>query len=330
MSDAVSMRVNEHRAREPGRGRSARKPHHIPLLGWKDILLRVWSEVSEDRVSTVAAGTTFFLLLSLFPALAALVSLYGLIADPATISDHLSRMRGYVPAALIDMIGGELQRLIDKRTGTLSFGFISGLLLALWSANSGVRAIFDALNVAYGETEKRSFFQLLLISFVFTIGALCFFIALINVVILLPLLLKYLYLGPVGDLLMLALPALIMFSVAILGLAVLYRYGPSRAAPKWRWITPGSFAAGIIWLIGSVGFSYYLSNWGNYSATYGSLGAVIGVMMWIYLSLFVVLVGAELNAEIEHQTAVDTTTGPEQPLGSRGATMADSVGEARA
>jgi len=140
---------------------------------------------------------------------------------------------------------------------------------------------------------------------------------------------KFLSLGPVGDLLMLVLPAIIMFSVAILGLAVLYRYGPSRAAPKWRWITPGSLASGIMWLIGSVGFSWYLANWGNYSATYGSLGAVIGVMMWIYLSLFVVLVGAELNAEIEHQTAIDTTTGPERPMGSRGATMADSVGEAR-
>ena len=329
MEDSVSMRVNRHRAGERGRGREARQPHHIPLRGWRDILLRVWDEVSEDRVSTVAAGTTFFILLSLFPALAALVSLYGLVADPATISAHLSRLYGYVPAALLDMIGDELQRLVDKRTGTLSFGFVSGLMLALWSANSGVRAVFDALNVAYGETEKRGFFDLLLISFGFTVGALVFFIALVNIVFLIPLLLKFLSLGPIGDLLMLVLPALIMFSVAILGLAVLYRYGPSRAVPKWRWITPGSLASGIMWLIGSVGFSWYLANWGNYSATYGSLGAVIGVMMWIYLSLFVVLVGAELNAEIEHQTAIDTTTGPEQPMGSRGATMADSVGEAR-
>jgi membrane protein len=330
MSDAVSMRVDEHRASEPGRGRTAGKPHHIPLLGWKDILYRVWDEVSEDQVSTVAAGTTFFLLLSLFPALAALVSLYGLIADPITINEHIADMRGYVPAALIDLISGELQRLMEKRTGALSFGFISGLLFALWSANSGVRALFGALNVAYGETEKRGFFRLLLVSFAFTVGTLVFFIVLINIVIGIPLLVKFLYLGPLGGILITALPALLMFGVAIFGLAMLYRYGPSRATPKWRWITPGSLAAAILWLIGSVLFSWYLASWSDYSATYGSLGAVIGVMMWIYLSLWVVLVGAELNAEIEHQTARDTTIGPEKPLGSRGATMADTVGEARA
>lgn len=329
MSDAVSMRVNRHRSSQSGRGREADKPQHIPWLGWKDIIYRVKDEISEDRIGTVAAGTTFFILLALFPALAALVSLYGLIADPVTIGEHLAGMRGYIPQSMIDLIGGELQRLIGSRSGALSFGFALGLLLALWSANNGMKALFDALNVAYDEREKRGFFKLLLVSMAFTGGAILFFILLLNVVIGVPLIVKYLPLGPLGDMLIAILPALLLFGVAIFGLAVLYRYGPSRTVAKWRWITPGSVFAALIWLIGSSIFTWYLANWGNYSATYGSLGAAVGAMMWIYLSMWVVLVGAELNAEIEHQTARDTTVGPEKPLGSRGAFMADDVGEAR-
>lgn len=330
MNDAVSARVNEHRAGERGRGRAARRPHDIPWLGWKDILYRVKDETLQDRIGTIAAGTTFFILLSLFPALAALVSLYGLIADPATISNHLDLMRGYVPSAMIDLIGGELQRLVSNRESTLGFGFVVGILLTLWSANSGMKALFDALNVAYGETEKRGFFKLLLISLCFTLGGIVFFIVALNIVIGIPLMVKFLYLGPLGDVLVAALPALTMTGVAIFSLAALYRFGPSRTMPKWRWITPGSVAAAFIWLIGSALFSWYVANWGDYSATYGSLGAIVGVMMWIYLSMWIILVGAEFNAEIEHQTAEDTTTGPEKPLGLRGAAMADEVGEARA
>jgi membrane protein len=330
MSDAVSARVSELRSGEKGRGRAARQPHHIPWLGWKDILYRVVDEISQDRIGTIAAGTTFFILLSLFPALAALVSLYGLIADPATISTHLDLMRGYVPAGTIELIGGELQRLISKRESTLGAGFILGILLALWSANSGMKALFDALNVAYGETEKRGFFRLLFVSFAFTLGGIAFFILALNIVIGIPLVITFLHLGPLGDVVVAVLPAALMFGIAIVSLAVLYRHGPSRSVPKWRWITPGSAAAAFIWLIGSALFSWYVANWGDYSATYGSLGTIVGVMMWIYLSMWIVLVGAELNAEIEHQTAQDTTTGPEKPLGSRGAAMADEVGEARA
>ena len=329
MSDVVSMRVNKHRSSQKGRGREAEKPQHIPWLGWKDILYRVKDEISQDRIGTIAAGTTFFILLALFPALAALVSLYGLVADPVTIAEHLAIMRGYIPQGMIDLIGGELQRLISNRTGALGFGFVIGLLLALWSANNGMKALFDALNVAYDEAEKRGFFKLLFVSLAFTGGAIAFFIILLNVVIGVPLVVKLLPLGPLGDILVAILPALMLFGVAIFGLAVLYRYGPSRTVAKWRWITPGSAFAAVVWLIGSALFTWYLASWGNYSATYGSLGAVVGAMMWIYLSMWVVLVGAELNAEIEHQTAKDTTVGPDKPLGARGAFMADDVGEAR-
>lgn len=330
MGNTVSDRVNKLRASEHGRGRSARRPFQIPWLGWKDILLRLRDEILEDRVGTVAAGTAFFILLSLFPALAALVSLYGLIADPLTIGEHLADMRGYVPSAVIDLMAGELHRLISNRTSTLGLSFAGGVLLALWSANSGMRALFNALNVAYDETEKRSFFQLLLISLGFTLGLIVFFILLINLIVGVPLVVRFFQLGFIGEVLITVLPAISMFAVALIGLAVLYRYGPSRRIAKWSWITPGSVIASVIWLAVSVVFSWYLSNWADYSATYGSLGAIIGMMMWIYLSLWVVLVGAEINAEIEHQTAWDTTVGPAKALGLRGATMADDVGEARA
>jgi len=330
MSDAVSIRVNQHRSRENGRGRGARKPTHIPVRGWKDILYRVKDEISDDRVGTIAAGTTFFLLLALFPALGALVSLYGLGADPATIRSHINDVAGYVPASMLDLLSTQVESLIRTKSETLGFGFVSGLVIALWSANSGMKALFDALNVAYDEKEKRGFFKLLAVSMTFTLGALVVLVLVLNIIIGVPVVLKFLPLGPLGNLLLSVLPALVMFAVASFGIAVLYRYGPSRTYPQWRWITPGSLAAGIVWVIASALFSWYLSNFADYSATYGSLGAAIGAMMWIYISLWIVLVGAELNAEIEHQTAEDTTVGPERPLGARGASMADRVGEARA
>jgi membrane protein len=314
MSDAVSARVDEHRSAEKGRGRTADQPHDIPWLGWKDILYRLKDEISEDRVGTIAAGTTFFIILSLFPALAALVSLYGLIADPKTIGEHLAELNGYVPSAMIDLVGGELERLTSSREGALGIKFFIGIALTFWSANSGMKALFSALNVAYDEAEKRGFFKLLLVSFVFTLGGLVFLILLLNLVIGIPLIVRFLHLGLLGDILVAALPAILMFGVAIFGMAVLYRYGPSRTIPKWRWITPGSIMAAIFWVVGSALFSCYVANWSNYSATYGSLGAIVGIMMWIYLSMWIVLVGAELNAQIEHQTARDTTAGRKSPL----------------
>ncbi len=329
MDDAVLARVNEHRADEAGRGRAAAQPHHIPWLGWKDILFRLRDGIARDRIGTIAAGTTFFLLLSLVPSLAALVSLYGLVADPATIGDHLALLRGYVPPGLLDLVEGELHRLTANRSSTLGLGFAIGVLVALWSANSGMKALLDSLNVAYGEAEKRGFLKLLAVSISFTLGAIVFFMVALNLMIGVPLVIRFLPLGPIGDLLLAILPALVMFVAAVLGLAMLYRFGPSRAKAKWRWVTPGSLTAAVLWLIGSILFSWYVSSWSNYSATYGSLGTLIGVMMWIYLSMWVVLIGAELNAQIEHQTAQDTTLGPDRPLGERGAFMADHVGQAQ-
>jgi len=323
--ERVARRVQEHRAKQGGRGRDAEKPTQIPASGWKDVAKRLYGEINDDRIGSIAAGTTFFLLLALFPALAAMVSVYGLIADPASLESHLATLRGVVPGGALELIETELHRLVSQPSDGLGFGFALGLALALWSANSGVKALFDALNVAYDEDEKRGFIALNVASLTFTLAAIVFVILVVGVVAVLPNVLGYLPLGPFGKVLVAVLPPLVLFGVAIAGLAALYRYGPSRSRAKWSWITPGSIVAAVVWVIGSALFSWYVANFGSYNATYGSLGAVVGLMTWIYISMWIVLVGAELNSELEHQTARDTTTGPERPMGQRGAKMADQI-----
>ncbi len=323
--ERVAKRVQEHRAKQGDRGRDAEKPTQIPASGWKDVAKRLYGEINDDRIGSIAAGTTFFLLLALFPALAAMVSVYGLVADPASLEQHLAALRGVVPGGALELIETELRRLVSQPSDGLGFGFALGLAVALWSANSGVKALFDALNVAYDEDEKRGFIALNVASLTFTLAAIVFVVMVIGVVAVLPNVLGYLPLGPFAKVIVAVLPPLVLFAVAIAGLAALYRYGPSRSRAKWSWITPGSIVAAVVWVIGSALFSWYVANFGSYNATYGSLGAVVGLMTWIYISMWIVLVGAELNSELEHQTARDTTTGPERPMGQRGAKMADQV-----
>jgi len=313
---------------ERGRGRDANSPQHIPANGWLDIGWRMYTQFQDDRLLAVAAGVVFYVLLALFPAVAALVSLYGLFNDPGTINQQLSLLSGIMPASGIEIVREQVTRLTETSNHALSFGFLFGLGLALWSANAGMKAIIDALNVVYDEREKRSFVWLTLVAFAFTIGALVFVILAVGAIVVLPLVLAWIGLDTgAGQIISwLRWPGLLM--VVLVWLAVLYRYAPSRTRAKWRWLTAGGLFAAFAWLAGSALFSWYLSNFANYDATYGSLGAGIGLMMWLWLSVIVILLGAELNAEMEHQTAQDTTVRPEKPLGERGATMADTVGEA--
>ena len=309
-----------------GRGRRADSPHEIPAAGWRDIVIRVYHAISEDRVMAVAAGVTYYALLALFPALAALVSIYALFADPMTVRDHLDVVSGFLPAEGLQLVGDQISRIAEKQEGKLGLGFAVGLAVSLWSANAGMKAIFDALNVVYGEREKRSFLHLNAITLLFTAGAILVFLLAIGALVVLPIALKYLPIPGGTEVLMRILrwPALLVAVAA--ALAVIYRYGPSRGRPRWRWVTPGSAAASVIWLIGSLIFSWYAANLGNFDETYGSLGAVVGFLLWLWLSSVVVLLGAELDAEMEHQTARDSTEGPAKPMGARGATMADTVG----
>jgi membrane protein len=278
----------------------------------------------------VAAGVTFYALLALFPATAALVSLYGLFADPSTINEHLRLVSGFLPEGALEVIGDQVKRIASQK-GTLGFTFIGTLGLALWGANAGTKAIFDALNIIYKEREKRSFIVLILKSLLFTLGAIALMLVALAAIVVVPVVLKLLGIsGESGGALLGLLRWPLLYFLILFAFACLYRYGPSRTRPQWRWVTWGSAIAGAIWIGGSLLLSWYVANFGTYNATYGSLGAVIGFMVWMWLSIIVVLLGAEINAEMEHQTAKDTTEGRRKPMGARGARMADELGEARA
>ena len=321
--------IDRSRAAERGRGRQATSPRQIPWQGWKDILWRAYEKMNENRLLSVAAGVVFYALLALFPAVTAFVSLYGLVADASTIDRHLSLASGILPSGAVDILHEQLTRLTSNRTSSLSFGFVFGLLFALWSANSGMKAVIDSLNVAYGETEKRSFIRLNLISLAFTLGAFLLLTLAVGAVVVAPIVLMHLGLGGVADTLVRLLRWPVLLAFVIVALAILYRYGPSRREARWTWLSVGSAAAAIGWLVSSALFSWYIANFGTYNATYGSLGAAIGMMMWMWISMIVVLLGAQLNAEIEHQTAKDSTVGPDKPLGRRGALKADTIGAAQ-
>jgi membrane protein len=318
------------RAEEPGRGRRARSPTRIPWRGWKDILWRTYEQISADRLTLIAAGVGFYALLATVPAITALVSMYGLFTPASAINEHLKFLADFMPGSAYELVSEQIVRIAGKNDGKLSLAFIIGLGVALWSANAGMKAIFDALNIVYDEDEKRGIIMLNLISLTFTAGAILALLVSLAAVVVLPLVLSFAGFTAERYAVLLSLlrwPAL--FVMMIVGLALLYRFGPSRRHAKWRWVTVGSVFAALAWIAVSLAFSWYLSKFADYNATYGSLGAVIGLMMWMWISTLVVLVGAELNSEIEHQTARDSTVGPEKPMGSRGAVMADTVGAAQ-
>lgn len=318
----------EQAVREPERGRQADHPKEIPPKGWKDVLWRAFREFREDQVTTVAQSIAFTGMLALFPALAAFVSIYGLFADVETARDHLAGITGIVPAGAATFIGEQMIRIAAQKEATLSATFLVSLLLSIWSANGGMKALFMGLNIAYDEQERRNFLKLNLITLAFTFGAVLFLALAMGAVIVVPVVLQLLRLDSMAWMLsLLRWPLLLV--VTMLALSVVYRYGPSREKPKWRWVSLGSVSASVLWLLGSIAFSWYLSNFADYNATYGSLGTVFGFMMWLWLSSVVVLLGAEINAEAERQTVKDSTTGEDKPMGDRGAVAADTVGEAK-
>lgn len=309
--------------KEPGRGRAAAHPREIPWLGWRDILWRTYREIGADRLTVVAGSVTYYTLLAIFPALGAFVSLYGLIADVQAVQDQLIQLATIFPPEAVRLLGEQMMRLATGRPEGLSLAFAAGLLVSVWSANAGMKALFDGLNIAYDETEKRNYLMRTLLTYGFTAALIVFLAVISAILVAAPLALEAARLR--SDLLV-ALRWPLVFAVATAAFTIAYRYGPSRAKARWRWVTVGSAVAAAAWMGGSAGFSFFLNNVASLDATYGSLGAVIGFMLWIWFSVMVVLMGAELNSEIEHQTAHDSTTGPPLPMGERGAAMADTVG----
>lgn len=314
---------------QPDRGRSASTPAEIPTTGWKDILWRVYNGIGQDRILAIAGGVTFYQLLAIFPALAALVSAFSWIADPTTIDKQIGALAGLAPQEVISFIREQLASIAGSANVGLGIASIIGFVVSLWSANAGMKALFDALNVIYAEREKRGFVRLNLISLGFT---------LLGVVLLSLSLAAMLVLGPalqgatglpayLQDLLRIARWPLLLIIVS-LAVSVLYRYGPSRDKANWRWVTWGGAFAAFGWLATSMLFSWYAKNIGHFNETYGALGAAMSFMIWLWASSIVLLIGAKLNAEMEHQTKEDTTIGERRPLGQRGAAMADTVGQA--
>jgi membrane protein len=292
-----------------GKTRGERALERPTWRDWKEIFKRVYKALGDDRLLAVAAGVVFYGLLAFFPAITALVSIYGLVTDPGTIREHVSLVSGILPAGGFDIMREQIDRLLEKDGGKLSAAFIFGTMLAIWSANAGMKAMMDALNVIYNVPEERNFIRLNAVSLALTVGAIAALLLAIGCVVVFPLIFTFLGLGSWGETLASWLRWPILFFGLIFALAVLYRFGPSPHGAKWRWITPGSFFSAILWVIGSAALSYYLSNFANYDATYGSVGAAIGLMMWMWMSSIVVLLGAQLNDTLDNWNAK-----PDKPM----------------
>jgi membrane protein len=312
-------------SREQRHGQLANSPNEIPPLGWRDVAARVFHEVQDDRVMLIAAGSTYYMLIALVPGLALFMSIYGLFNDPLTVAKQTDLLIGVLPSGGLSIITDQLTRLAATGRPVLGVTLAISLAVALWSANAGVQSFFEAMNIAYDEAEKRNYFMRLLLGFVFTLGFAIAAILFLTVVVIIPVVMQFLYLGHGFDWLVKVASYALMLVLLMLGISLLYRFGPSRSQAKWRWLTPGAGFAVIGITVVSVAFSWYAANFSNYNATYGSLGALIGFLTWMWLSATVVIVGAEINSELEHQTSRDSTTGAPLPMGARGAYMADHV-----
>jgi len=312
---------------EPGRGRNARHPSEIPLSGWRDIFLRVWQKIGEDNASLVAAGIALNTLLAVFPALGVAVSIYGLFSSPATVALDMQPFFAILPPDAAKLLETQLQTLVSPEHVKLGIGAVVSALLAFWSARQGMAAVMTATNIAYYERERRGFFTQIGISLVFTIASVIGFLVMLVLGVAVPLVLQVLPLGPVAAEAILVFRWILLWLFAIGALAAVYRYAPDRRNAKWRWVTWGSAVAATLWLSGSVLFELYVKAFSTYGLTYGALGGVVVLIMWFYLSGFALVLGAEVNAEMEHQTAVDTTEGVPKPMGQRGAYVADTVGQ---
>lgn len=310
------------------RGRDAESPKQIPAAGWKDTLIRVKNEISHDRISMVSAAMAYYALFALVPALSSVVLIYAWVSDPAEIAGHIAKAGQFLPKELMDTMNSQLGGLASKASSKLGFGAIFSLLIATWSASKGAKAIIEALNMIYEEEDKRSFIKVNLLAISMTLLGTVLAILAMGVIVGIPAITSFLNLGDSIEILATAASWVVLLGIFSFYLSFIYRFGPHRVKAQWKWVSWGAVIASVLWAVVSALFSWYAKEFGNFNKTYGSLGAIIVLMTWFYLSSFVILIGAEINAELEHQTKKDTTTGPEKPLGARGATMADTVGEA--
>lgn len=315
---------------EPGnRGREAGRPGEIPARGWKDVVVRLKAQLKEDDVPLLAAGVAFFALLALVPTLVAVVSLYGLVADPSDVQRTVDDTLQAAPAEVRDLVSSQLESVIDSSPSGLRIGVFVGLALALWSASSGMKHLMGAITLAYDEVDDRKFLRLRGLALLLTVGAIVVALLALAGMVVPDGLDDSGSTGTLRTVLQFARwPVLAV--VVVLALSVLYRWAPDRDAARWRWVSPGALLATAVWLVASIGFSIYTANFGRYNETYGALGAIVVLMLWLYITAYAVILGAELNCELERQTVVDTTKGPDRPLGERDAYAADTIGRSTA
>ena len=322
---AITTPNGSEAAPRAGRGGSAHHFWEIPKAGWRDIAVRTWQETGEDNISLLAAGVAFYAFLAFVPMLAAIVLIYGIVAAPSDIAGHLETLTRILPTDAAKIVADQMRSMTETPVTRTTVGLVIAILLAIYGAMRGATSVIGALNVTYDERETRNFLRTTALSFAFTLGAVLVAIvamlaisamSLIGTVVHLPA-----FAGPLVTWGLWIGTALVASALV----AVVYRYGPDRQDARWTWLTPGAVFASVVALLATFLFGLYVSHFAGYNATYGALGAVVSFLMWLYVTAFVVLLGAELNAEIERQTAQDTTTGPEAPMGERGASMADTT-----
>jgi membrane protein len=306
-------------------GVDADKPTEIPARGWLQIVKRAWAENSADNMPIIGAGVAFFAFLALFPALIATISLYGLVASPATVSRQIQSLSDQLPREAQTLLADQLTNIVDNSGGALTVSLIISILAALWSASGGTGNLITAVNLAYDEVETRGFVKRKALALGLTLGAILFVLITVALIAVVPIVLDSLPLGIVGTILAQVLRWVLLLGVMAGALSVLYRVAPDRDAPKFRWVSLGSVVVTVIWAVISLLFSIYVNNFGSYDKTYGAIAGVIVLMLWLQLTVFLVLLGAEINSETEHQTAHDTTEGEPKPMGTRDATMADEL-----
>ena len=310
------------------RGRQADSPTDVPPSGWKDILLRTKDEIAKDNLSIVAAGVAFYGFVAFVPALGATISVYALVNDPASVQQHLDVLARVIPGEAMPLIEEQVQRLSSAESAA-GWGAIVSFAVALFGSSAAVKALIQGLNVAYDEEEKRGFIKLQLVGVALALCAVVGAVVALGLLAVAPALAEWMHFSAGAQTLVTWLRWPLLAGAFMTALAVLYRFGPSRHEPQWKWLSGGAATATGLWIAGSAVFSLYVSTLGNYEKTYGSLGALVVFLFWLFLSAFTVLVGAELNSEMERQTKKDTTKGPEKPMGRRGAFSADTVGEAK-
>lgn len=299
----------------------------LPLKSWWPIIKRTFNGVQNDNVPLIAAGVAFYCLLAIFPLLGATIALYGLMVSPTELKDHMAMLVNVVPGDSRYIIEEQLQHLIQRSNTALGWSFLLTLLLSLWSSSKGANALITACNITYSETEGRSFFKGIVARVVCTIAMIATVIVALICISVLPKLVEWLSKNTLEGIRVSWFTWPVLLVVFNVALSSLYRYAPYRRSARWRWVTPGSAVATILWVGASFGFSLYISEFASYNKTYGSVGGIIVLLMWLYLSAYIILIGAELNAAIELQTTSDSTVGEDKPMGERNAVVADNTPE---